>query len=451
MFTDEVFQSFVSKRPVAVMAHLALVRLLQPGVVDRIFADTAQRQYQRSLAFSSITKVMSAVVLSKHASVSAAHKKMKDEIGVTLNAFYQKLDRVEPGISQALVRHSYQQVVEIRKDLRGTPHNEIAGYRTRIFDGNHLGKTEHRIAETRNITAAPLPGKSLVVLDPRLQAIADYFPIEDGHAQERSALDELLATVRCNDLWIGDRNFCTLKPIFHINTMKAAFVIRHHLKLVGDGLGKRRKIGSTETGKVYERSMKVSFGGQTLTLRRVEVELKTPTRDGDRTLVILTNLPAEAVDAIKVAELYRSRWKIETAFQTLTVSLNCEINTLCYPKAALLVFALALVSYNALAVVLAAIASQRGREFAQSMSHYYMALEIAEATDGMLVALPEEFWQEAVKLPVSEFNQIVCQVADSIDPEVYRKSIRGPKKPKPKKKHRKNVVHVSTAKILALR
>ena len=45
----------------------------------------------------------------------------------------------------------------------------------------------------------------------------------------------------------------------------------------------------------------------------------------------------------------------------------------------------------------------------------------------------------------------MCEVAGAIDLEVYRKTVRGPKKPKPKKKHKKRSVHVSSAKILAQR
>jgi hypothetical protein len=453
MFTDAIFQSFATKRPIAVMSQLALCRLLDGDLVDEIFSNHAEQQYQRTLLFSSLTKLMSSVVMSKHASVNAAYKKMKAELGVSLNAVYNKLDRVEPVISQALVRHSYQQIAEIRKDIGGNRGNDLPGYRTRIFDGNHIGKTEHRLKETRDITAAPLPGKSLVVLDPRFEAIADYFCIEDGHAQERSALDELLTTVKPNDLWVGDRNFCTIKPICEIHRRKAAFIIRHHKNLIGESLGKRRKTGQTETGTVYERTMTISINrqGETMTLRRIEVDLFQPTRDGDTTISILTNLPTDVADATKVAELYRTRWKIETAFQVLTTTLNCEINTLCYPKAALFVFALALVAYNSLAVIQAVIAKGRGREFAQQMSYYYMALEIAETTDGMLVALPLEKWIKASRTTLKKFNLQLLKIAANIDLSIYQKSTRGPKKSKPKKKHLKNKVHVSTAKILAQR
>ena len=56
--------------------------------------------------------------------------------------------------------------------------------------------------------AGALPGKSLVVLEPALGLATDIFPCEDGHAQERSLLPEVLETVEAGDLWIGERNFC---------------------------------------------------------------------------------------------------------------------------------------------------------------------------------------------------------------------------------------------------
>ena len=61
-----------------------------------------------------------------------------------------------------------------------------------------------------------------------------------------------------------------------------------------------------------------------------------------------------------VADLYRKRWTLETAFQELEASLNGEINTLGYPKAALFAFCVALVAYNVLSAVKAALRSVHG-------------------------------------------------------------------------------------------
>ncbi len=70
-----------------------------------------------------------------------------------------------------------------------------------------------------------------MVLDPALALATDIFPCEDGHAQERSLLPEVLETVEASDLWIGDRNFCTTEFIFSIKSQQAFFLVRQHQNL----------------------------------------------------------------------------------------------------------------------------------------------------------------------------------------------------------------------------
>lgn len=446
---DPMFQRFSSERPVAVMTQMTLSHLLDADSLDRVFADNAEVQYEQTLMFSTLTELVASVVLRKNASVNAAWRRMKDRLGVSVTATYGKLERIEPRLSQALVRYSYQQTVEVCKAIGRVQRHDLAGYETRILDGNHLSGTEHRLKETRDITAAPLPGKSLVVMSPRHDAICDYFPIEDGHAQERSAIDDVLETIRRNQAWVADRNFCTLKFMYGIFDRNAVFVIRHHSKLIGAGSGRLKKIGKTETGTVYEQSFHLSeYDGETKTIRRIVVKLNEPTRDGETEIAILTNVPKDRADAIEIAELYRSRWKIETAFQHLTEVLTCEINALCYPKAALFCFANALVAYNAFAIVKAAIGSAHDPKAVSSLSHYYLALEISETTGGMLIALPPADWSHFADMSPADFASSLTRVAAQMNPADYRKSTRGPKKPKPKKKHQKKTVHVSTKKIL---
>nr|MDZ8121046.1 IS4/IS5 family transposase [Nostoc sp. CmiVER01] len=79
-----------------------------------------------------------------------------------------------------------------------------------ILDGNAIGASEHRLKPLRDCNSAPLPGQSLVVLDPSLMLAIDVFPCEDAHAQERSLLHKVLTTIEDDDVWIADRNFCTL-------------------------------------------------------------------------------------------------------------------------------------------------------------------------------------------------------------------------------------------------
>ena len=76
---------------------------------------------------------------------------------------------------------------------------------------------------------------------------------------------------------------------------------------------------------------------------------------------ILTNLPKKAARRRR-SRLYRKRWTIETAFQELEATLDGEINTLGYPKAALFAFCVALVSYNLMSVIKAALRTVHGEQ-----------------------------------------------------------------------------------------
>ena len=129
-------------------------------------------------------------------------------------------------------------------------------------------------------------------------------------------------------------------------------------------------------------------------LRRIRVKLDQATRDGEHVLYILTNLPLRKASAKRVARLYRKRWTLETAFQHLEAYFHSEINTLGYPKAALFGFCLALVAYNMLAVVMAALRSVHGTEsIDQELSLYYVANDIAQTYHGMMIAIPEDEWR----------------------------------------------------------
>jgi hypothetical protein len=448
-FKDPTFHAFATERPFATMTQMVLRRMLDPNDIDRLFEQHAEEQYHRSLFFSALTRLVSGVVLGKHASMNAGYKKMKEQLGVSVTAVYEKLQRVELPVVQQLVRQSYRQTVEICKEIGCVAHNDLPGYTTRILDGNWLSGTEHRLEETRRSTAAPLPGKSLVVYDPRYNAVCDFFAIEDAYAQERSGLDDVIATLEKHQLWLADRNFCTLKFLYAIAAKSGVFVIRQHGQLHGTEKGKLRKIGESETGVVYENKLVLpNYEGQSMTVRRVLVHLFEPTRDKDVEVVLLTNLPLDDADAVVVSGLYRKRWKIETAFGHMTLALNCEIKPLCYPKAALFCFASALMAYNAFACMKGAVAAEHGRHESEMLSHYYLALEIAETTDGMLVALPECRWEEMETISTEDFAAEVRAIASGIDLSRYRKSIRGPKKPPPKRTNKRKSVHVSTKQIL---
>ena len=182
--------------------------------------------------------------------------------------------------------------------------------------------------------------------------------------------------------------------------------------------------------------------------RRLRIKLKRATRDGDKRLYILTNLPRQ-VSAKRVAELYRRRWTLETAFQHLEAYFHSEINTLGYPKAALFGFCLSLVAYNLLAVVLAALRSVHGEEIVdEEVSLYYIANDIATTYHGMMIAIPAPEWDLFSAMALPELAALLQGLAQRVNLRAFRKSPRGPKKPRPKRAGKPKQGHVSTAKLL---
>jgi len=444
----KAFDAFIQQRPICVMARAVVENFFQPERLDALFERTAERQYQRTLLFSSVIELMQAVVLGVEPSVYAAYRHRRKTLKVSDQAIYNKLAGMELGLSATLVRDSAQQAVPVIDELKARREPWLPGYRMRILDGNHLSATEHRIEELRTTWAAPLPGKVLVVLEPETGLATDVFLTPDGHAQERSLLDDVLQTVQERDVWIADRNFCTFKFLFEIAKKLGFFIIRQHGTVKGKLKGRRRFIGEGSTGKVYEQEIQLTLGGETRTFRRISVELKVATRDGDLVLHLLTNLPEKNASGVDVAELYRKRWTIETLFLEVMQTLACEINTLCYPPAALFVFCLALVAANAVGVIKAALRAAHGDEEADQLSGYYLALEIKQIHEGMMIALPPACWEVFCGMSVPSFAKLLKKIAAQVDLAMYRKTPRGPKKAPPKKDRYENGGHVSTHKLL---
>ena len=450
MVFSAVFERFVQECPACVMHRALLENIFSPAKVDAVFRQAAEAQYQRELLFSTLVDLVGQVVCRSSNSVHAAYVRQREKMSVSIRALYDKLSRVEIGTSRALVRHTADQVGELIDRCEGRRRPLLKGYRTRILDGNHLGKTEHRLGVLRNTAAGALPGQALALLDPERMLIDDVIPCEDGHAQERSLLHQVAAVVRKGDLIIADRNFCTLGFLFPLKQRKACFIIRRHGRMPWKPAGKPRAAGRCETGKVFEQRIEICDPetGKTTHLRCITVKLNSPTRDGDQEIHLLTNLPASKASAARVAQLYRKRWTLEQAFNELTTHLRCEPNTLGCPNAALFAFCVAVCSYNLLAAVKGALRGVHGEETLETkVSNYFLTDEISGMYRGMMVALPPSEWTGFQTMRPKDLAAQLRSWARNADLENYPKSPRGPKKPKPKRANAQ-FQHVATSKLL---
>ena len=444
------FEKFIDKAPVAVMVRGVLERVLNPDALNKIYERNTVTQYTRELMFSSVVGLMNLVVCRIHPSIHAAYQDNKEEIETSITSVYNKLNGIDTETSRALVRETAAPMGELVHRLGGARTPWLPGYRVKALDGNCIEATEHRIEPLRGIGAGALPGKSLVIYEPHLEMATDVFPCEDGHAQERSLLSAVLPSIERKDVLIMDRNFCVRDFLHGIAARDAYCICRQHQGLPWEEDGEERFIGRSETGAVYEQGILVGDSeGKTRRFRRIRIVLKNATRDGDRELMLLTNLSKTAAHAKHIAWMYRKRWTIETAFQELEAHLHSEINSLGYPKAALFGFSVALLAYNVLAVVKAALRSVHGEDkIAGEVSGYYLAGHLERTYDGMMIAIPEDEWCIFREMSTKRFVEILQQLATKVDLAKFRKHKRGPKKPRQERTRNPKQPHVSTAKLL---
>lgn len=447
---DAVLQRFEVQAPIATMARATMANVLGPAQLDAIFRDAAVWQREGELLFSSVVGLLHLAVLKSKPSLHAAYQARHEELGVSVKSVYEKLAHVEQPVTRELVRQTSQGMRNVLEALGSEPREVLPGYRVRILDGSHLRATERRLDVQRMLNGAPLPGQALVVLDPQWMLIEDIIPCEDGHSQERALLPELVEDLRPGDVWIADRNFCTNMWLREIALNESWFIVRQHGSFQVEELSKPQRVGRVASGELFEQRVRhVDGHGETFDLRRIILKLDEPTADGETEIIILSNLP-KLVMAAAIADAYKQRWSIEEVFGELTLSLSGEINTLAYPPAALLAYALALVTYNILTVIKGAVAAVQGRETSQQMSTYYMAEEIASTHQRLEIALPWSDWTARFgDLQPVELAKELKRIASHVQLRKYRKHSRGRKKPPPPRKG--SYQHVSTKRLLDAR
>jgi hypothetical protein len=451
MILNYLFRRFMAKKPLAVMTQALIEHVFTRKELNRLFDDNADQGYTRKLLFSTLIDLMSLLVLGPYKAVRTAFRAISHLIPVTLTAVYEKLAHLETQVAAALVRYSANRATALITGLQGQREPDLKGYRTQVLDGNHLAATEHRLKETRALWDAPLPGWTLNLLDPQLDLVTHVFPCEDGHAQERSLLDRVLEVIEAHDLVVADRNICTVGFLLGVKSRQACFVIRRHGSVTVEPLGAWSAEVATDKGWVSECVAAVLQDHQVaLVVRYIRIRLKEPTQDGSPEVYLLSNVPTADATAEQLAHVYLKRRRVEDLFQELTDNLGCEVKTLCYPKAALLAYCVAVVAYNLLAVVRAALRAEHG-EAAEELSGYYLALEMQVTEEGMLTALPAKEWRMFGKATTAEMVAFLRQVARKVDLSRYAKAPPRVKKKEPPKRTGRRNGHIATARILAQR
>lgn len=453
MVMNAVIARCAEKSPITVMTRLALQHALDPAWVDELFERERGAQYQRELLFSTTVELMSLVAVGLRPSVYAAARDYSD-LSVSVQALYGKIKHVEPNLIRALVTGSAARLNDVLRPMVEGKAPLVPGYRLRIVDGSHLPATEKRIKPLRNVCGACLPGHSLVVYDPDVGMVVDLEPCEDAHAQERAVMSSLIERAMPGELWIADSAFSTRNILGEWDRRGCNFIVREHGSTPHPrAFGEASHQGFVETGDVYEQAVEFTDeAGKTVKLRRIELHLTEPTKGQKTVIRLLTNLPKRRFTASKIASLYRHRWKIESLFQRIESVLHSEVKTLGHPRAALLAFGVAVLAYNVLTVLQAAVSKAHEKELSDTgieLSPFYVAVQIRACYEGMMMAVPKSGWKQYDALPSSELTDVLLEIAAQAKPKALRKSPRGPKLQKKRPVSTKDPrSHVSTARVL---
>jgi hypothetical protein len=449
----QVFQRFVQRSPISVMVRGTLERVVSAEQLNQFSERTANNQYTRELLVATVYALMSDVVFRHQPSVRAAYQAQARESETSLASVYNKLNGLETHTSSELGRYRAAPFTPLMEQVDGEREPWLEGYRGKSIDGNCIEASQRRLGVLREVQAAALPGKSLGVYEPAWGLVTDVVPGEDGHAQERSLFNVLVRTAQAGARWIAARHFCPREFLAARDGHGACFVIREHQGLPVEIVRPLGAAHRLDTGQVAEQRVRlVDANGHVHQCRRLRLTRKEATRDGDTLRYILTNVPGQTASTACVAELYRKRWTLETAFKHIEAYVHSAITTWGYPQAALFGFCLALVAYHVLAVVVAALRGVHGQEkIDQEGSLYYVANAIATPYTGMMIAIPEPAWSVFSAMSTPELAETLVELAHYVRLEAFRKSPTQARKTRSNSKRSPKKGHVSTAKLLKSR
>ena len=286
---------------------------------------------------------------------------------------------------------------------------------------------------------------ALVVRDHATGLLSELIAEPDAYTNERARIGRLLERVHPGEVWVGDRNFRVQSLFDGLAARQSYFVIRHHTQVRVAAEQPLRLVGTTDTKEVHEQA--VSVGGTRY--RLVVIRLTQPTRDGETEIRLLSNLSSEQATAVMLAETYRQRWTLEASFLEVTRSVQCELATLGYLRAALLCFALALCACNAVRVVTQAVEVTPGSAHpGEEVSSDSVANEAAATFDGLEIVIPATVWGVPRAMSGPLFASWLATVAERADWWKYRKPTRGVKKPVLRTPAGRQTPHRSTQRLL---
>lgn len=442
-------QAAVQVSPLTVVVRGAIERWLAPEILAEIARQSGSDNYERKITLQALTAIMLDAVVGMQPSVHAAAVARRDQWQGSVQALYTKLGRVDPKFSIGLVRQTFQGISPLLTRPRKS--KSLPGP-VKILDGTMPDGSEHRLGVLRRLGPAGLPAQAVIVYD-LATGLCDRIAVdEDAYKSEKPLAEELLEEALPGEIYLGDRAFCTYRLMAQTLDHQAFFVFReHHYNLVYEQQLPDKRCGRCSTGRVLEAQVRLYNRAQDCVwqLRRIHVELDVPTEAGEHDLWLLTNLPP-TYKARAIAELYRSRWKIERHFHLVKRELHGQMPSLGGPRAAIFALCISLAAGNVLALIKHLPPAKRSSATRPqpAPSGYYLALEIGRSYAAIEALTTPRSWRSIARLSPLAFWRWARKLAAQIPWSRYVVHPRGPKQRPPPRSSGKHRHHFSTYRLL---
>jgi hypothetical protein len=434
--------------PLTVLVRGAIERWLAPPILAEIATDCAISNYERKITLEALTAIMLDAVLGMQPTVHAAAIARRDEWRGSIQALYAKLGRVDPKFAMGLVKRTAAGILPLltSEQMVGKPGNTSI----KVLDGTMPDGSEHRLGVLRELAAAGLPAQAVVVYDLGTGVCDRVAVHEDAYTSEKTLAETVLQEAIAGEIYIADRGFCTCRLMGQLLEQGAFFIIREHAHdLVYEEQFPEEPCGRCSTGAVLEGKVRLCDRVRKCIreLRRIHVQLDTPTQSGEKDLWLLTNLPADCL-AAEIAELYRRRWQVERHFHFIKRELHGQMPSLGEPRAAIFALCVSLAAGNLLAFVKHFQSEKKPDAKQPALSGYYLALEISRSYAAIEALTTSRNWRAVAELSSRAFLTWAMQLAARIRWPRYVTHPRGPKQRPPPRSSGKHRHHFSTYRLL---
>ncbi len=365
---DGLSRKLLESLPLAEGVLSLLAWATEESFLEGVFEEHRGRSYASLVSFSSLVQLIADALLEHEGSARQALIRLEecDELEASRQAVYGKLRRIPIGLSNALLSHATDRLLEMFP-VRATQELPVClqQFAVYVIDGKKLKNVAKRLKPARVYAGSPLGGKALAGLNLRTGLIAAMNAHLDGETNDAPLIPDLLPQLRMRTklkcLYVCDSQFCDLVQTRRFQEGGDHFLLRFHPKNKFYADPERAPRHGVDAER---RSYREEWGwlGAPSNKQRLYVRMITLTRPGEEALILVTDLlDAAEFPATDLLETYRLRWNIERVFQQVTEVFHLQQLISSSPQGTIFQGAFCMLLYNLIQVTRGYIAAAQRR------------------------------------------------------------------------------------------